>query len=238
MNKKSLRESFKGFLAKVKPMTWRQRIDFVWTYYKDIVFVVGVLMLIPIALMTSLFGKKETLFGGMVVNVDVRQIGVTYLTDDLFAKMGGDPRKESVDLQASAFDSNSLDAVTNYNTAMSTIGYIEGGILDYLIADKYALEWYILQEIYMDLSLVFTPEELAEFGDRLIYAQPEGADTRTPIAIDISQTVFAKDCLNSGEEPVYFSFVGADENAKEYRAFWDYLMAWEQTEYHKQMNPQ
>jgi len=236
MNKKKLTERWKELLAKLKPMTWKQRIDFIWTYYKDIVFVVCVLAIIPIVLLTSFIGQKETLFGGMVVNMDMRQNGVTYLTDDLFEMLGGDSKEEYVNLQANAFDPYSSDTAANYNQAMAAIGYVEAGILDYMIADEPAMEWYILQEIYMDLSLVFTAEELAEFGERVIYAQPDDGKPKFPVAIDISQTVFAKDCLDCGDDPAYFSFVGPDAKAEQYRDFWEYLMAWEQTEYHKQMN--
>jgi len=238
MKIKKLLESFKAFLATLKPMTWRQRIDHVWTYYKDVVFVAAVLLMIPIVLLVSSANKKETLFGGMVVNLDMRQVGVTYLTDDLFVKLEGDPKKQFVDLRANTFEEHSTEIDANYNAAMSTLSYIEAGILDYLIADEFAMEWYIVQEIYMDLSLVFNPEELEKFGEKVIYIQPEDSQIRTPIAVDISDTVFAKDCLNAGAEPVYFSFVGPNEEAQEYRAFWEYLMAWEQTDYHKQMNTQ
>lgn len=236
MNKKKLSERFREGLEKLKPMTWPQRIDHIWTYYKAVLLFAVAVVIIPIGLIISFAGKRDVIFGGMAINVDMRGHGTTYLSDDLFAHLGGDPAKETVDLSANVFDNYSTEIDANYNAAMSTIGRIEAGTLDYVIMDKVALEFYIIHEIYLDLNLVFTPEELSAFGEEnVIKVVPENAQhISTPIAIDISDTVFAKDCLSPTEE-IYFAFVGPAENAEEYRAFWDYFMAWEQTDYHKEL---
>lgn len=236
MNKQSLLQRFKEGCEKLKPMTWAQRIDHIWTYYKAVIFFSFIVILLPVALIISFFNKKEVIFGGMAINMDMRQVGVTYLTDDLFVELGGDPKKEIVELSANAFDVNSNEAEASYNAAMSTIARVEAGTLDYIILDLTALELYIGEEIYMDLNVVFTPEELDAFGeDNIVTITPEDdLSIRTPIAINITQTAFAKDCLEA-EGEIYFVFVGPEEKAESYREFWAYFMAWEQTEYHKQI---
>ena len=220
---------------KLKPMTFTQRIDHIWTYYKAIVLVVVVLAMVPVGLIVSCAGKKDVRFAGMVVNMDMRKDGVTYLTDDLSAKLGANPKKETVDVLANAFESSASEIDGNYNAAMSTIGRISAGALDYLIMDKLSMEFYILQEIYLDLREIFSQEELDAFGDKVIKITPEDdQNTQIPVAIDISDTTFAKDCLSEKAE-IYLAFVGNPERTGEYRAFWEYLLAWEHTEYHEKM---
>lgn len=238
MKNTKIYQRFKKFLDTLKPMTWGQRIDHVWTYYKDIIIVTLVLLIIPISLLLSTINNKEVIFGGMVINYDMRKSGVEYLSDDLFVKLDGNPKKQKVNLNANMFEQYASDIDSNYKAAMSTMGYINAGILDYLIMDEFAMELYIPERIYMDLSLIFTQEELEQFGDKVIYARPEDSEISTPISLNITDMVFVQDCLNVEDAPVYLSFVGPDENAAQYRAFWDYLIAWEETEYHQQLQEQ
>lgn len=235
MKNTKIYQRYRKLVETLKPMTWGQRIDHVWTYYKDIVIVTLIMLVLPLSLIISSLNNKEVIFGGMVINYDVRQSGVTYLSDDLFEELGGNPRTQKVNLNSNMFEQYASDIDSNYNAAMSTMGYINAGILDYLIMDEFAMELYIAERIYMDLSLIFTPEELEQFGDKVIYARPEDSQVSTPISLNITDLVIVQDCLNVDDTPVYLSFVGPDENAAQYRAFWDYLLAWEQTEYHQQL---
>lgn len=236
MNKKTLLQKFREGWEKLKPMTWKQRIDHIWTYYRAVFLFAAVAILLPVGLVISLTTKKDVAFGGMAINVDMRKVGVTYLTDDWFDRIGGDPKKEVAELYANAFDPETGDLESTYGVAMSTIARAESKTLDYIIVDQATMEFYIVQEIYMDLSNVFTAEELAAFGqDKVITVTPEDQlEVRMPIAIDITDTAFAKDCLKA-KGSIYLAFVGPEERSELYREFWDYLLAWEQTDYHKQM---
>lgn len=236
MNKKSLWQRFREGWEKLKPMTWKERVDHIWTYYKAVLFVSLVLILLPVGVIISFATKKDVLYGGMAINVDIRKVGVTYLTDDWREKLGGDPKKETVELYANAFDPEHGELESTYGVAMSTIARAESKTLDYIIVDETALEFYVVQEVYMDLNNVFTAQELEAFGkENVITITPEdNLSVRTPVAIDITDMAFAQDCLQA-EGRIYLAFVGQEEKGQSYRAFWDYLLAWEQTEHHKQL---
>jgi len=212
----------------LKPMTWPQRLDFLWTYYKDIILFVGILVFVPIVLIFSFANKKDCIFGGKFVNLDVRKAGLAYITDEYFEKLGGDPKTQEIQVGPIVFDKYSAEPEYNFNIAMSVMGSIEAEVLDYMILDAYSMEFYLAELIYMDLSLVFSADELAAMEEDLIYLMDEETLIRTPVAINVTDMQFVQDCLSVTEEDAAFlAFVGTAERAEEYHDFWEYLMAWE-----------
>ena len=212
---------------KLKPMTWQQRLDFFWSYYRDIVAILLVLSIIPISLIYSVATKKDVLLAGYFVNLDMRGVGIDYLSGELLEKMGGDPKTQRVDVSSIAFEENSPQPEYNYNTAMSVFGAIDGDVCDYMVMDTYALEFYMGDLIYMDLRLIFTEDELAEMGEKVIYLLDDETLERTPIALNVSEVKFVKDCVSIPEkDAIYMAFVGPYEEAEQYRDLWEYLMDW------------
>ena len=100
-----------------------------------------------------------------------------------------------------------------------------------MILDKFALEYYIAHEVYMDLRDVFSEEELAALAaeDRVIYAQQAGQEERWPIAIKITEIDFVKDNVNSGGD-IYFALSGSSPRLDMCYHAWQYLNAWQSAE--------
>jgi len=223
-----LYKKYRKLVDTMAPMTWPQRIDYVWFSYKEVVLIVALVLVLGIGMLTSfLQNNKETIFGGSFINVDMKQAGIDYLQSQYLQELEGDPETQQIEIVANQFEVYSSELDYNYNMAMSTFGYIEAGIIDYIIGDTLAMEWYISDEIYMDLALVFSKEELAELAaaDLLIYANLENTQIFTPIAVKLTDTDFAKDNLKTKDE-VYLMFVGPLEFAEQYHDFYEYLMAW------------
>ena len=212
---------------KLKPMTWLQRLDFFWTYYRDIVAIVLVLSIIPFSLIYARVTGKDTVLAGYVVNLDVRKVGVSYMSDELLAELGGNPKTQSVDISSIVFEESSSQPEYNYNMAMSVFGAIDADVCDYMLMNTYALEFYMGDLIYMDLRLIFTEDELEEMGESVIYLMDDETLERTPVALNVSEMKFVKDCVKIPEEDAaYLAFVGPFEEADQYRDLWEYLMAW------------
>ena len=73
------------------PMSWIQRIDHIWTYYKEyiIVFLVGIVILT--GLITSMFnGVKDAKVVGILANVHVGQDCMNFLSQDYAEELGLD----------------------------------------------------------------------------------------------------------------------------------------------------
>ena len=213
---------------KLKPMTWRQRLDFFWSYYRDIVSILLVLSIIPVSLIYTTVTKKDVLIAGYFVNLDLRKAGLEYITDELMVELEGDPKTQKVEVSSITFAENSPQPEYNYNMAMSVFGAIDADVCDYLLLNTYALEFYMGDLIYMDLRLIFTEDELAEMGENVIYLLDDETLERTPVALNVSEMGFVKDCVAIPEkDAAYLTFVGPFEEADQYRDLWEYLMDWQ-----------
>jgi len=229
MKQNKLSQAFAKFKETLKPMTWRQRLDHLWTYYKEY-FLVGVLATLVLVLIVSsiINAQVEVLFSGVLANIDMTDDGYAYLSDGYYDKLGGgkwqEVRTSAVYFEFLSADINKLDY--NYYTAVGTIGMVDQRTLDYIMCNENALEFYIQQDIFMDLSEVFTKEELADMEEYLIYGQVEGETERYPAALNMEYMAFARENILM-EEPMYLTFIANTQRPELCRDFWDYLMAWE-----------
>lgn len=222
-------KSVERFFAVLKPMNWKQRIEHIFSYYEELVFVGAIVLAVVIFVGVSMSrNDKQAVFGGMFANVDINQVGYSYLTDGYMQTLGADRETQYIDLSSTAFKEvtkvSELDV--SYNAAMKAIAKIEEGTLDYLVMNEDAMEFYMTQYALMDLTEVFPADALSAIEDDLIYIYLEKENIRYPIAIEVTNMPFFKDCVDVSN-PVYLGFTGDKEDSEEYRAFWVYLNSWE-----------
>lgn len=232
MKETKVYKSIQRFFAALKPMTWKERIEHIFSYYEELVFVFAMILAVVIIVGVSVSrNDKQAVFGGAFANVDINKIGYSYLTDGYMASVGADPETQYVDLSSTAFKEvtqvSELDV--SYNAAMKPIAKIEEGVLDFLVMNEDAMEFYMTQYALMDLTEVFTKDQLAAMEDDLIYVYLEVEAIRYPIAIEVTDMPFFKDCADV-TNPVYFGFTGHKEDQAEYQAFWTYLNNWKSAE--------
>lgn len=239
----SLLEKFKNtkfylgcvkLLRDLKPMTWQKRVDHIWTYYKEYIYCFCIAMVF-VAFFFTAVGKQteESLVSGIIVNVSLDQGGMNYLSQDYKAELAPDDKKKLVELDYTAFG-DPMDpqlGEQSYYASMILTARVSGALLDYMILDKFAMEYYIAQEVYLDLRKVFTPEELAELDaqNKVIYAMQENNTERWPVAIVISDLPFIEDNQTS-EGDVYFALSGNVRSLETCRNVWERILAWQSKE--------
>lgn len=229
--KKSIKEKWAEEVERMKPMTWPDRIDHLWTYYREYLWVVALVVILLGAVIASLVNlTKETVVTGMMVNITVEQQGMNYLEREYAEYLEVNPNRQKIKLEYTAFGSleDQANSEQNYYAAMTVVGEVSAKMLDYLILDKAGMEFYITQSVYMDLREFFTAEELAQFEaeGRLIYGQEEGSEERWVIAVDITDIPYVQDNVTS-EGPVYFALSGSTKRKEACRDVWEYLHMWE-----------
>lgn len=215
----------------LKPMTWSQRLDHLWTYYKEWLIVVALVAMFLSAGFTVLKAQtQETLVSGMMVNISISQQGYDYLSADYLEKLGGIEGKQKAELDYTNFSSleDPTSSEDNYNSMLILLARVSGGMLDYMILDKFAMEYYIVQDVYLDLRDFFTEEEMAELGDRLITARQEGETEAWAVAVDITDLPFVQDNITVEEnDRIYFALSGNTQRMDMCRDAWNYIHAWE-----------
>lgn len=220
--------------ARMEPMTTKQRIDHLWTYYKEYLWVAVLAVILIGAMISSLINLSKTeVVTGILVNMTVEQEGMNYLSEDYAKKIGADPFWDEVKVEYTAFTAltDQSNSEQNYYAAMTVVAEVSAEKLDYMILDKVGMEFYITQGVYMDLREFFTEEEIAQFAaeDRLIYAQEEGSEDKWVAAVDISDIPFVQDNVTS-EGPTYFALAGNTQKLDICRDIWNHIHAWESKE--------
>ena len=240
--RKGVMPTFAELKEDLKPMTFRQKVDHLWTYYKEYVFLVLVAAILLVGLITSAINaNKETLVLGMLANVSISVEGKDYLEGVYFEKIGGEEGQQVL-LHSTNFASmeDPTSAEDNYNAASLLIARVSAGQLDYAIIDELAMKFYVTQAVFMDLREFFTEEELAELAqqDLLVYATEGDVDEngdlipgtgdiegRFPVALKLKELPFAQDTMYG--ENVFFVIGGNNPDVEQVRGIWNHILAWE-----------
>ncbi len=232
---KKLRETKLGagwakLRAELKPMTFRQKVDHLWTYYKVFIFIF-LFLCSPLFLLGTFLNRQsqDVLVSGMMVNLSVDPALMTYMTTDYALDLGATSEKQIAELDYANFGDlfDPQNAEGNYNQMLMLVSRVSAGTLDYMLLDQKAMEHYIVQEVYLDLREFFTPQELEALNaeGKVIYARQEDQEDKWAIAVDISDTAFVKDNVNS-EGPVYFALSGNYQRPEICRNAWERIQNW------------
>ena len=219
MNENSLKARFQKLKQTLAPMSWAERWEYLFTYYKWVLWVlIGIIVLGSIIGSSIKNATTEVLLSGVTVNITLNEEVADYLGDDYFAHIGGREGKQIIELSQLQLDEKTPD--TLYTTVAKISGMAAIERLDYLLLDTTALEHFLDQSLYVDLRQILSPEDLAQWEDALVYNTVEGE--QVPVAIDLAGTDFAQRYY--GENVTcYLAFVATSPRKEACQAFWTYL---------------
>ena len=231
LKKTKLVQGFIKLRDTLKPMTFKEKCEHLWEYYKEWLLVVFLVCMGISLACTIIAGRtKEVLVSGMMINIQMEQEGKNYLTSEYREVLGATSKNQVAEMDATGFGDplDPEDGEESYYASMIMPARVTGAMLDYMLLDKFALEYYIAHDVYMDLREFFTQEELDQLAeeDRLIYSMQEGDIDRMPIAVKITEIDFVKDNINNTGD-IYFALSGSTPRPEMCRHVWDYLHAWE-----------
>lgn len=228
MVKFSLRQEWQKLSRDLKPMSWRQKVDHIWTYYKEYLVVVLLIVFTVGMLISGVINKsKKVIMGGVLCNVSISQEGYDFLTDGYFASAGGDEKKQAVTLDSLVFEMTAdfNEVNENYDTALAGMAMVSGQQVDYFLMDEYAMLYYLNQGMFLELDTFLSPEQLERFSEDLIYLREESEEEKYPYALRITDLPFVKDCVrNEGE--VYLAVAGNAPNLEGFRQLWEQILQW------------
>ena len=225
-------EDMKRLKQELKSMTFRQKVDHLWTYYKAYFLVSLPILLVIVGLIAAPLSQKDKVVTGVMVNITIDQAGYNYLSTD-YEEYLQLSKKQAVGLEYTSFDdlTTSTNSEQNYYAAMTVIAEVSAKKLDYMILDGTGMQFYATQEVYGDLSTIFTQEELDYFAenDLLVYCLEEGQTQQWPAAVMIDDLPFVQQYIGS-DDSVFFALSGSTENLDQCRAIWDWINNWQATE--------
>lgn len=220
--------NLKSLKKDMENMTYGEKLNHIWTYYKWVLVVVLILIMAVSILLASIENKRTiTLLSGITVNVQLSEEGKAYLSEDYKQLVGTGNKRETVVLShtdigdvkdPSAYESN-------YYAIMSLLALCANKEVDYLILDQAGFGTMLTQGAYLELDQVYTPEELEAMGDDVVYAKLEEQNKTAAVAIDITDTAFIQENATV-KDRVYFVYVINSPRVEACREFFDYLLAY------------
>lgn len=224
---------YKGFVKlkeTLKPMTFKEKIQHIFYSYKAEMYIAGLMIFMVCFLISCIItANTKLMIAGDLMNVSISDEGLQYLTDDYLVRLGGEKFMQKFSIEEVYYTSEGDDAVLEYSYQASaqTVSRMVGGMLDFQIINKPALELFLSEGFYMDLRKFLTEEEFAQWEGKIVYVEYPDNPERIPVALDLSDTAFVKDCMpNFG--PYFFTVIMTTPRLQETRDFFDYLLAWEE----------
>lgn len=228
--KKDFLEHWRELKSTLKPMTFSEKIDHLWTYYKEYLFWLALIIVIVSIVITGINNKsKETLLSGQAVNISLSEEASNYLSANYAKSLKINEKKQVIRLGHNYFSdlNNSTNYDSDYASAMRPIALAETKQLDYLLLDKTALEYYKDQELFMDVSKILTDLEMEQWSDCFVYLN-ENENNSYPVAIDISKLLFIQQNVNiiNDNNPVYIAFAVNTPRIDACRDLWERILDW------------
>ena len=218
----------------LEPMTFQQKVEHIWMYYKYylvVVFLVGFTLSITATMLVS--RSREILVSGIMVNIYMEQEGFNYLTQDYLEDLGGKEGHQVVELTSVNFGDpfDPADGENSYYSSQILTARVSGQMLDYMLLDKFGFEYYVAQEVYLDLRQVLTEEEIARLDEagKVVYIMEAETEERIPAAVIITDTQFVKDNMHM-EGDTYFALSGSTQRKEMCRDAWERIQSWEKEE--------
>ncbi len=226
----------KGFVKlkeTLAPMSWSDRIQHIWSYYKETILIVVALMIVVGYLLAGMISnRKDIVIGGIVANVEMSDEGTLYLTTDYLREIDGKDRSQQVTLHPMRLYSlqNAEYMEMTYYNITKALAMMTDRQVDYLLVDKVALELFMSQEAFLDLREIFSEDELAAFNDKLIKIKKIDDAGNViaedyPVAINISSLPFVQNCTTSTGD-VFFGIISNSANMEQVKQFWTYINNW------------
>ncbi len=199
MSQNKLRDVLSG-------MTFRQKVDHIWTYYKWLLAPIALAVLL-ISFVANIISNSRTeiLYSGALVNVQMSDEGISYLSDQWFDALDGEEDTQRVDLMLATFNatSNLFSAEMDVTSSTKVIAAITACELDYVLTDFAGLGYCMSSAAFAPLTDILPEDMLVQLQGQFIYQED---DTGTyPVAINITQSAFVQDCI-TGTEQVFLAF--------------------------------
>lgn len=239
MKHSKFKHTTKKLKENMKDMNLKERVAYLWFCFSDYA-VVGIVCLILIgSLVFSIINiNTEILIYGDLIGVPLSSAGEKYLVDDYGELL--EVKKNKREIEIAFHDYGILDDADvvefNYQTTMQIVAAASAKTLDFIISSEAVMEALMEQYMYMDLREIMSEEELASWGEEIVYVEyvfsegtPEEKVERVPVALNLRTTEFYKDCIASNY-PYFLIFIKFTPRKEMCRHFLDYVLAYEATE--------
>lgn len=213
--------NFSNEINKLRKMNSRQKLRYLWDYYKRFLYLLIIIMLATFYTFDVIHQRSsEIILQGFFSNDDYNFFDADTITKDFSEHLGLGPTQRVV------FDDSlyvALDSGSDYVVASQgkIAGYIAAKELDFVVTTPELTQHYSSTIPLMDLELFIPKDLLDSISDHIYYL--DGVDQiKKAYAIDLSQSRFMKNVNPKGDHPYYLIIPSNASASKELFLFVKY----------------
>lgn len=231
----SMNEEILAETRKLKGKSLSYKLGYFWEYYKYAALGVIIGIIAIVSIVKAFVTNKPVQFEVAFVNTS------TYVPDssEFAERVGINTDKYSVYYDTSyQISVNEVYNDSTINSSQKLIACLAAHELDVMVGDKLTVMSYAKADMFMDLRLVFTEDELADLKDRLVYAttiidEEKGTESDPfPAGLLIGDSPKLKSAQTFGDSPEtikeeytpVFTTIINSENPQWCKEFYYYLM--------------
>lgn len=188
MEEKTLKEIIREELGKLSKLSWGQRLVYIWDYYKPLMAaLLGIIAVISIGVTIYNNLQLNHLLHIYLINCNSIEVNSEDITSGFAEMLGGIGEDDviSVDTTMAFTGDNSQYEMANQ---MKLLAMSSANEMDFVVADEEKYLELEAQGFFMDLSQVFTEEQLAQWEDLLVEGTKLEDGTIPISAIDLTDS--------------------------------------------------
>lgn len=194
-------------LKKLKGMSLKDRLWYIWAYYKFHMVVLAFAVMLLSVIATSVYRQTlTTRLAVAVINNRSLETENMELFETRLREILSCGKKDILEINNGLYLDPGKDASQlGYATMAKITALVASKALDVVIADKEVIDYYEKSGMFYDLTELLTPEQLAAAGDRLTASTaPDGSQAM--ISLCVQDTWLTKEA-HIDMEPTYLAVV-------------------------------
>ena len=220
----TLKEEAQEEKEKLKHMSWKDRIWYIWEYYKFHMLLAFIAMVILWVIGTSLYRQSFTTRLSMAVIND--RSGGNSSTEPLMAGLRealNCRKKDIIEINEGLFLDTNEETMSQYTYAsMAKIAaLVSGEMLDIMITDEATIRHYETLDAYLDLSELLPEELYSQLEDQFLYTTTTDG-RKIPAAVSLEKSSL-KDDTGIIMEPPYLAVISNTQHKEDILGAISYL---------------
>lgn len=220
----TLKEEAREEKEKLKHMSWKDRIWYIWEYYKFHMLFLLIAIMILWIIGTALYRQSFTTRLSIAIIND--RSGGNSSSDPLMAGLRETlncKKKDMIEINEGLFLDTNEETMSQYSYAsmVKIAALVSGGMLDIMIADEATIRHYESVDAYMDLRNLLPETLYSQLEDQLLYTEA-GDGQEIPVAVSLENSSL-KDDTGIIMDPPYLAVISNTQHTEDILSAISYL---------------
>ena len=223
----TLEEEVKLQHEKLKDMTFKEKLSYLFFYYKWHALVAIGIIAFVVYMVVTILSRKDEAFYCVFMNVDHSFVETTDMSADFEAYAGINSKKYKTVFDTTVYTKNNNPMFEDdaYDSSVRLNALFMSAQVDVLCSSDKILDDYAVQDILVDLHDFFSDEDLDKLEENNLVYYSKGSDGKEyPAAVRITDSTVLKDVgLYDDGTTVYASVVSNAPHSEYFYTFITYL---------------